>query len=140
MDDVDGVLHEIGGDALPRIVVFNQIDRLPGVAAHSDADDSGQIRRVWVSAHSGAGLDLLREAIASRLRAAVPMQRIHLPSAAAKLRGRLYRMGVVADEAIADDGGWDLHVHLDAGHLRHLLREAGVIVNEGELVESLASG
>jgi GTP-binding protein HflX len=140
MDDVDGVLHEIGGDALPRIVVFNQIDRLPGVAAHSDADDSGQIRRVWVSAHTGAGLDLLREAIASRLRAAVPMQRIHLPSAAAKLRGRLYRMGVVADEAIADDGGWDLHVHLDAGHLRHLLREAGVIVNEGELVESLASG
>ena len=83
---------------------------------------------------------LLRDAVASRLRAAVPLQRIHLPSAAAKLRGRLYRMGVVAEETIADDGGWDLHVHLDAGHLRHLLREAGVIVNEGEPVESLASG
>ncbi|HSS70985.1 MAG TPA: tRNA uridine-5-carboxymethylaminomethyl(34) synthesis GTPase MnmE [Casimicrobiaceae bacterium] len=45
---------------LPRIVVRNKID-LAGIAAHSSADDGA--REVWLSAKTGAGLDLLREAM-----------------------------------------------------------------------------
>ncbi|HTR56974.1 MAG TPA: tRNA uridine-5-carboxymethylaminomethyl(34) synthesis GTPase MnmE [Casimicrobiaceae bacterium] len=45
---------------LPRIVVRNKID-LAGIAARSSVDDGA--REVWLSAKTGAGLDLLREAM-----------------------------------------------------------------------------
>ena len=47
-------------DALPRIVVRNKID-LAGMAPHSSHDQGA--RAVWLSAETGAGLDLLREAM-----------------------------------------------------------------------------
>ncbi|MBN9461912.1 MAG: GTPase HflX [Burkholderiales bacterium] len=59
---VDRVLAEIGAAEVPRILVHNKIDctgRAPGVAL----DRYGRIDRVWVSAVSGEGLDLLRRAI-----------------------------------------------------------------------------
>lgn len=45
---------------LLRIVVRNKID-LAGIAAHSSVDDDA--REVWLSAKTGAGFDLLREAM-----------------------------------------------------------------------------
>jgi GTPase len=132
MQDVLGVLGEIDCERLPRLVVFNQIDRLPNVLPHVDRDAAGLPLRVWVSARSGAGLDQLRQAIADRLRSEVPIHVVSLPPSAAKLRGRLYEMGVVAEESVGDDGDWRLQVHLDTGHLRHLLQQAGVSVEEVE--------
>ena len=59
---VDRVLDEIGATDVPRILVHNKIDRtgrVPDVAL----DRYGRIDRVWTSAATGEGLDLLREAI-----------------------------------------------------------------------------
>ena len=59
---VDQVLAEIGAADVPRILVHNKIDRCnrtPEVAL----DRYGRIDRVWVSAVSGEGLELLRAAI-----------------------------------------------------------------------------
>ena len=67
---VDQVLAEIGAGAIPQILVWNKIDAAglaPGVAR----DEYGRIRRVFVSARSGAGLADLRGAIAE---AAKPRQ------------------------------------------------------------------
>ena len=61
--DVDKVLEEIPAMDAPRLLVWNKIDaaRLePGV----ERDQYGRISRVFVSARTGAGLDLLRGAIA----------------------------------------------------------------------------
>ncbi len=63
MAEVDRVLAEIGAADVPRIVVFNKIDladREPGVVR----DPCDTIDSVAVSARTGAGLDLLRGAIA----------------------------------------------------------------------------
>jgi GTPase len=63
MAEVDRVLAEIGAADVPRIVVFNKIDladREPGVVR----DPCDTIVSVAASARTGAGLDLLRGAIA----------------------------------------------------------------------------
>lgn len=63
MAEVDRVLVEIGAAEVPRIVVFNKIDlagREPGLVR----DPCDRIESVAVSATTGAGLDLLRSAIA----------------------------------------------------------------------------
>ncbi len=63
MSAVQGVLAEIGAAAVPQILVWNKID-LVAAAAGVERDDCGRLARVRVSARSGAGLDLLRAALA----------------------------------------------------------------------------
>ncbi len=64
---VDAVLQEIGADRVPQILVWNKID-LTAAAPGIDRDDYGRLRRVRVSARSGPGMDLLREALAEAAR------------------------------------------------------------------------
>ena len=66
IEDVNGVLREIGADAIPQIEVWNKIDlRECGAAREPGAerDEYGRISRVFVSARTGAGLAGLRTAI-----------------------------------------------------------------------------
>lgn len=61
-DEVERVLAEIGAADVPAIVVCNKIDaaaRAPGI----ERDAYGRIVRVFLSARTGAGLDLLRQAL-----------------------------------------------------------------------------
>jgi GTPase len=62
IEQVNEVLREIGADHIPQILVWNKIDAAdlqPGV----ERDEYDKISRVFISARSGAGLDLLRDAI-----------------------------------------------------------------------------
>jgi GTP-binding protein HflX len=70
IDEVNLVLKEIGADHVPQILVWNKIDAA-GLEPAVEYDEYGKIQRVFVSAKSGAGLDLLREAIAASLKAAL---------------------------------------------------------------------
>lgn len=60
---VNEVLDEIGAGQVPQIMVVNKID-LSGADAAVRRDECGTIARVFLSARSGAGLDLLRAALA----------------------------------------------------------------------------
>ena len=68
---VEAVLAEIGAQDVPRLEVLNKIDLLAEVPVEL-SDECGSIRRVCVSARTGEGLDALRSALASRLRALLP--------------------------------------------------------------------
>ncbi|HEY1043683.1 MAG TPA: GTPase HflX, partial [Telluria sp.] len=62
IEQVNAVLHEIGADHIPQILVWNKID----AAAHEpgiERDQDGAISRVYLSARTGDGVDLLRAAI-----------------------------------------------------------------------------
>jgi GTPase len=61
--EVDKVLAEIDAGAIPQILVWNKID-VSGLQPGVERDEYGRIRRVFVSARSGAGLADLRGAIA----------------------------------------------------------------------------
>ena len=63
MAEVDKVLAEIGAQDVPQIVVLNKQD-LTGLPAAAERDEYGRIRRVRVSAVTGEGLSLLRQALA----------------------------------------------------------------------------
>jgi GTP-binding protein HflX len=69
--DVDKVLAEIGAGGIPQILVWNKIDA-SGLAPGAERDEYGRIRRVFVSARSGAGLADLRGAIAEAAKAREP--------------------------------------------------------------------
>jgi GTP-binding protein HflX len=63
MKHVDDVLQQIGADELPQLIIYNKIDRLENVQPKLERDQQGKIRRIWLSAHTGEGLDLLRLAL-----------------------------------------------------------------------------
>src|SRR5688572_12481681 len=60
---VDEVLAEIPAGEAPRLLVWNKIDAA-GLEPGIERDQYGRICRVFVSARTGAGLELLRGAIA----------------------------------------------------------------------------
>ena len=70
MAEVQRVLDEIGAGAVPQVVVFNKLDRMDETERPRDLLDaielaSGErVTRVFVSAKTGEGLDLLRTRIA----------------------------------------------------------------------------
>jgi GTP-binding protein HflX len=103
MAEVQRVLTEIDAADVPQIVVFNKLDRLAeterprGLADAIELPSGRQARRVFVSAQTGEGLALLREAIAA---AASPEPALN-PAAAASPES------VAADAAPRSDGESD---------------------------------
>ena len=76
IEQVLSVLREIGADQVPQLLVFNKLDAIePGRRPLQTHDhyliDGRPIERVFVSAQSGEGLPLLRQALANR---ALPAQ------------------------------------------------------------------
>jgi GTPase len=72
--EVERVLAEIGAAQIPQLVVFNKADlleesRRPRQAADwLQRADGSRVRRVFVSAHDGSGLDILREMLEQAVR------------------------------------------------------------------------
>ena len=62
IEQVNAVLAEIGAAHLPQVLIMNKID-LAGLVPRVDRDEYGKIARVWVSAATGTGMDLVRLAL-----------------------------------------------------------------------------
>jgi GTP-binding protein HflX len=60
---VDSVLDEIDAGHVPQILVYNKIDLLDDMPAHIDRDPDGNVTRIWLSAATGEGLELLRQVL-----------------------------------------------------------------------------
>jgi len=61
--DVQHVLQQIGADQVPQLLVFNKLDLLPEQKPRIGRDDQGKPIHVWLSASTGAGIDLLQQAL-----------------------------------------------------------------------------
>jgi len=66
IEAVDKVLEEIGASQVQQIRVYNKVD-LAGIAPGIGRDEYGKLQSVYVSAKTGAGLELLREALSEIL-------------------------------------------------------------------------
>jgi len=75
---VDKVLAEIPAGEAPRLLVWNKIDAA-GMEPGVERDQYGRISRVFVSARTGAGLELLRGAIAEFAKSRAATRREALP-------------------------------------------------------------
>jgi len=118
--EVEKVLGEIGADKVGRLEVCNKIDLLQA-APRIDRGEDGKPVRVWVSAQSGAGLDLLREAIAELLEQDLVEECIPIGPAQGRLRARLYEKGAVLAEHIDEQGQISLDIRLPRALLAQLL-------------------
>ena len=122
---VNEVLESIGAQSLPQVAVFNKIDR-SGEAPHIERDADGRVDRLWLSAHTGEGVDLLLEALHSQLGADLHHCLITLPPHAGRARARLFEAGAVLAQRQLDDGSIELEVSLRRRDLERICRDAGV--------------
>ena len=112
MDQVNLVLEAIEAEDRPQLVVFNKIDLLNGMSPRIDRDEAGVPIRVWVSALTGEGLDLLNEAMAERVNTDMIHRLLALPATAGKLHARLFEAGAVNQDETQETGGWLMDVTL----------------------------
>ena len=122
MASVAEVLRDIGAGENPQLLVYNKIDLLSGSEAHIDRDDQGVPVAVWVSAATGAGLDLLIQAIRERLGSDMVSGRYYLAPHLARLRARFYEVGAIQDDRPTEDGGAIVRLSLPAADFNRLLK------------------
>ena len=117
---VESVLSIIGAADVPQLQVYNKIDTLD-CEPRVDRGAEGRPERVWLSAQSGAGLDVLRDSLGERLREDTVKGVLQLGCTGGRLRASLYERGVVLAEQTTEDGGWSLQLRLPRRMLESLL-------------------
>ncbi len=124
------VLKSIGAGDIPELLVFNKLDLMDAEAGSAaprvlmGAD--GVALQAWVSAATGAGLDILRDALTHAVRPNQVRRTVHLGLPAAAVRSDLYRRNAVRAERQCDDGSWELDIELDLTEVAKLLGSRGV--------------
>lgn len=126
IDQVHEVLNEIGAEDVPKLQVYNKIDCLPEFAPRIDRDEDGVPQRVWLSAQTGDGLDLLLEAVNERLSGDMFHDTLTLEPSQGQFRAQLYARGEVVNERIEDDGRISLEVRMPMRDMRQLLSRLGI--------------
>jgi len=112
IDDVNTVLKEIGASQVMQLEVYNKVDLLERYEPRIDRRQDGQPRRVWLSARTGAGFDLLFQAMIELM----SEQRLHyevvLTSKEAKKRSILYELDAVKAETVDQNGNLILQLEI----------------------------
>ncbi len=121
VSEVNSVLKQIGAKEIPQIEVYNKVDLLDGDAPRVERREDGLVRRVWISARDGAGVDLLMAAIAEFFHQGYVHHRIHLRPEDGRLRSRLYQVAKVLSEDTMEHGGWEIEVELPRHEYERLL-------------------
>jgi GTP-binding protein HflX len=93
---------------------------MDGIEPHIDYDANHQPIRVWVSAQTGQGIDLLYKALTERLGKSMVSHRLRIPPAQAQLRGVLYGLNCIASESYADDGDWLVDIRMQSADWQRL--------------------
>ena len=121
VEEVQAVLEEIGAADLPQLMVYNKLDLLADMEPRIDRDENGVPKAVWLSAATGAGCDLLVEAIAERLGEQMVSGMLVIPPQHARLRAQLFEGNAVQREDYRDSGDIELQVLLPRAELQRLL-------------------
>jgi GTP-binding protein HflX len=119
--DVQEVVSEIGAGEVPQIQVFNKIDLLPDHEPRLERDAQGRVRRVWISARSGVGIDLLLDALSEHFREERVHQWIFLSPGEGALRAWFFDHSEVLSDRTTPEGGWALEVLVPKVELDRLL-------------------
>jgi GTP-binding protein HflX len=122
---VNDVLAEIGAREVPQIEVFNKVDLLEREAG-IDYDAEGNIRRVWLSAQTGEGVDEFLEALARHFRAEQVHGWLALDPAEGRLRARLFELGAVQQETVDEQGAWHLEIQLPRKDFERVCKQTGL--------------
>lgn len=123
MLQVQDVLTEIGADEVPQLIICNKIDHLPELTPRIDYDEQGKPMRVWLSAQTGAGVELVQQALVQRLRPAMVNLSLRIPPSMGKLRGKLYALNSVTAEQPSEDGQMAMQVRMSQVDWQRLCKQ-----------------
>jgi GTP-binding protein HflX len=123
IEQVDEVLQEIGAHQVPQIAIYNKIDSIEGVEPHIERDSEGHVTRVYLSAMSGEGLELLQQVLREWLSVKRRHYCLQLPPSASRLRARLYELGAVVSERVNEDGTCELDITIEPHYLESLRKQ-----------------
>lgn len=114
IEQVTSVLTQIEADDIPQLLVCNKIDALDEpLTPRIDRDDEGMPIRVWISARTGEGLDLIPVALTELLAGKVVQYQLQLPvNVAGKYKGLFYKSDFVLAENYDEQGNTLLDVRL----------------------------
>lgn len=131
--EVEKVLQDLQLKAVPIIEVYNKIDQSGSRPEWQSATEKG-VDKVWLSAQSGVGVDLLLKAIEEQLNRTHLSLSFDLPMSQARLRAVFYQQEAVQKEELADDGEfWKMTVSLPIEKWQKLAKSndsIGLFVNE----------
>jgi len=119
---VEDVLVEIGADQIPQLQVYNKLDLLEQ-SPRIDRNADGLPQRVWLSAVTGEGTDLLLQAIAELVGQDMVDETLDIGPDQGGLRAALYRLGAVASEDFGEDGVAHLSVRLPRADWNRLMKK-----------------
>lgn len=122
---VQAVLQEVGATA-PILLVYNKIDALADREPSIECDDQGRPQAVWISARDKSGMNELLLAMQACLATPWEWLWLELPPQLARLRSRLYSLGVVEEEVTNEAGGSRLHVRIQTPDLAQWLVREGL--------------
>ncbi len=101
METVQSVLNDLGVEDRPTLTVFNKIDQIGEggeVEGHVRAA-MGQPERAAISAHTGAGLDVLLEKILVRCQEHEVTLDLRIPQAEGRLLSQLHEQGEILEQS-----------------------------------------
>jgi len=127
--EVESVLDQINAQDVPCIQVMNKVD-LTGTPPRVDCDDDGKVKRVWLSAQSGEGLELLKQVLLDLFREHMCEGELVLQPEQARLRARLFEIGAVTKESIAEDGCFQLDISISERDLNAFDKREQVSLKE----------
>ncbi|WP_411687964.1 ribosome rescue GTPase HflX [Acinetobacter indicus] len=128
IEAVERVLKEIGAD-VPVLRVYNKID-CTGEQAKIVYAKPHQPERVYISAHSGQGLELLRQAVHECLMGQIQSFDVVLKPAYGKLRNQFYELNVIQSEHYDEQGQLNLRVNMAPAKLEQMIRQAHLPLDE----------
>ncbi|HEY5602905.1 MAG TPA: ribosome rescue GTPase HflX [Gammaproteobacteria bacterium] len=123
---VNAVLKEINASDIPQIQVFNKLDRVAGGQPRIDYDAAGLPNRVWLSAHTGEGIDLLLSAMKDYSFNETLQQWVRIPASNGRLRSLLYSQSRVLRECSDESGDLFLEIHITRKNLEAIQQKEGV--------------
>ena len=126
IDQVQEIIEQIEAHDIPSIIVMNKIDEISGFSPRLDKDDQGNIYRVWLSANTGKGIDLLYKALSQSLSGMMTFARIKLDVQSAYIRSEIHKVGFIQKEIMNEFGQWLLEINVTSHYLERLLDKQGV--------------
>ncbi|MEQ1531860.1 MAG: ribosome rescue GTPase HflX [Methylococcales bacterium] len=114
---VNNVLEDIEAGGIRQLEIFNKIDLLPDMTPHIDRDATGKPLRVWLSAQTGAGVDLLYQVLGEIFLNSTVKRKCYLQPDEGHVRAKLFTCAKIISEHINDFGVNELVVEMDAKHL-----------------------